>query len=51
MGGGGGDLMVGLLPAASDGYPNWSVARLKEFPLTGSISGTTLTGHPATLLP
>ena len=48
VGGGGGstgpkDPTVGLLPAASDGYKNWSVAGLNAIPLTGSISGTTLT--------
>ena len=37
------DPTVGLLPAASDGYKNWSVAGLNAIPLTGSISGTTLT--------
>ena len=40
---GGKDPTVGLLPAASDGYANWSVAGLNAIPLTGSISGTTLT--------
>jgi hypothetical protein len=40
---GGGDPTVGLLPAASDGYANWSVAGLNAIPLTASISGTTLT--------
>jgi hypothetical protein len=38
-----GDPTVGLLPAASDGYANWSTAGLNAIPLTGSISGTTLT--------
>ena len=42
-GSGSGDPTVGLLPAASDGYKNWSVAGLNAIPLTGSISGTTLT--------
>ena len=37
------DPTVGLLPAASDGYANWSTAGLNAIPLTGSISGTTLT--------
>jgi hypothetical protein len=37
------DPTTGLLPAASDGYANWSIAGLKAIPLTGSISGTTLT--------
>src|SRR5271166_81168 len=34
---------VGLLPAASNGYANWSTVGLNAIPLTGSISGTTLT--------
>jgi hypothetical protein len=38
-----GDPTVGLLPAASNGYANWSTAGLNAIPLTGSISGTTLT--------
>jgi hypothetical protein len=37
------DPTVGLLPAASDGYANWSIAGMNAIPLTGSISGTTLT--------
>ena len=37
------DPAVGLLPPASDGYANWSVAGMNAIPLTGSISGTTLT--------
>jgi hypothetical protein len=37
------DPTVGLLPPASDGYANWSKAGLNAIPLTGSISGTTLT--------
>jgi hypothetical protein len=37
------DPTVGLLPAASDGYANWSKVGLNAIPLTGSISGTTLT--------
>ncbi|MGH7969594.1 MAG: hypothetical protein ACREIC_12790, partial [Limisphaerales bacterium] len=37
------DPTVGLLPPASDGYANWSVAGMNAIPLTGSISGTTLT--------
>lgn len=37
------DPTIGLLPAASDGYTNWKVAGLNAIPLTGSISGTTLT--------
>ena len=37
------DPTVGLLPTASDGYANWSVAGLNAIPLTGSISGMTLT--------
>ena len=37
------DPTVGLLPAASDGYANWITAGLNAIPLTGSISGTTLT--------
>jgi hypothetical protein len=37
------DPTVGLLPTASDGYANWSTAGLNAIPLTGSISGTTLT--------
>jgi hypothetical protein len=37
------DPTVGLLPPASDGYANWSVAGLNAIPLTGSISRTTLT--------
>jgi hypothetical protein len=37
------DPTKGLLPAASNGYANWSVAGLNAIPLTGSISGTTLT--------
>jgi hypothetical protein len=36
------DPTVGLLPA-SDGYANWSVVGMNAIPLTGSISGTTLT--------
>jgi hypothetical protein len=40
---GGKDPTVGLLPTASDGYANWSVAGLNAIPLTGAISGTTLT--------
>jgi hypothetical protein len=36
------DPTVGLLPASSDGYANWNVAGMKGIPLTGSISGTTL---------
>src|SRR5208282_6394602 len=39
----GSDPTAGLLPAASDGYANWSVAGFSAVPLTGSISGTTLT--------
>ena len=42
-GAGGKDPTVGLLPTASDGYANWSVAGLNAIPLTGSISATTLT--------
>jgi hypothetical protein len=34
---------LGLIPAASDGYANWKTAGLNAIPLTGSISGTTLT--------
>jgi hypothetical protein len=41
--GGSSDPTIGLLPAASDGYANWSTAGLNAIPLTGSISGTTLT--------
>jgi hypothetical protein len=37
------DPTVGLLPTASDGYKNWSVAGLNAVTLTGSISATTLT--------
>ena len=37
------DPTVGLLPTASDGYANWITAGLNAIPLTGSISGTTLT--------
>jgi len=37
------DPTVGLLPAASDGYANWRTVGLNAIPLTGSISGTTLT--------
>jgi hypothetical protein len=37
------DPTVGLLPAGSDGYANWVTAGLNAMPLTGSISGTTLT--------
>jgi hypothetical protein len=37
------DPTVGLLATASDGYAGWSVAGLNAIPLTGSISGTTLT--------
>lgn len=37
------DPTTALLPAASDGYANWSTAGLNAIPLTGSISGTTLT--------
>ena len=33
----------GFLPAASDGNANWSTAGMNAIPLTGSISGTTLT--------
>ena len=40
---GGGDPTIGLIPTASDGYANWSGAGLNAIPLTGSISGTTLT--------
>ena len=36
------DPTVGLLPTAADGYSNWSVAGMNAIPLTGSISGTTL---------
>jgi hypothetical protein len=39
----GSDPTASLLPAASDGYKNWSVAGMNAIPLTGSISGTTLT--------
>jgi hypothetical protein len=42
-GGASSDPTVGLLPPASDGYANWSTAGLNAIPLTGSISGTTLT--------
>jgi len=37
------DPTVRLLPPASDGHANWSTAGLNAIPLTGSISGTTLT--------
>jgi hypothetical protein len=37
------DPTVEILPAASDGYANWSTAGLMAIPLTGSISATTLT--------
>ena len=37
------DPTVGLLPTTSDGFTNWSEAGLNAIPLTGSISGTTLT--------
>ena len=36
------DPTAGLLPAAADGYKNWSVAGMNAVTLTGSISGTTL---------
>src|SRR5271166_489435 len=37
------DPTVGLLATASDGYANWKEAGLNSIPITGSISGTTLT--------
>ena len=37
------DPTVGLVPAASDGYANWSAAGMNAIPLTGSISGGVLT--------
>ena len=37
------DPTIGLLPASSDGYASWSVVGLNAIPLTGYISGTTLT--------
>jgi hypothetical protein len=37
------DPTVDLLPRASDGWANWKVAGMNAIPLTGSISGTTLT--------
>jgi hypothetical protein len=37
------DPTVGLIPTASDGYTNWITAGLNAIPLTGTISGTTLT--------
>src|SRR5271154_6223957 len=40
---GGQDPTVGPLPTASDGYANGIAAGLNAIPLTGSISGTTLT--------
>lgn len=40
---GGSDPTIGLLPIAADGYANWSKVGLNAIPLTGSISGTTLT--------
>jgi hypothetical protein len=37
------DPTAGLVPAASDGYANWSTAGMNAIPLTGSISGGVLT--------
>ena len=37
------DPTVGLVPTTSDAYANWSTVGLNAIPLTGSISGTTLT--------
>src|SRR6516162_5965477 len=51
--GGGGDSTIGLLPAVSDGYANWSVAGLNAIPFTASIAtnGTmTVTYSPSQAL-
>lgn len=39
----GSDPVAALVPAGSDGWANWCLAGLNSIPLTGAISGTTLT--------